>query len=290
MMERMSATRPDVFGYTNYREYLRDTYDHLKRTKPQFSYRYFARLAGFSLPNYLKLVMDGERNLTSRSIWQFAKALKLGRNEREFFGRLVQMNQARSEDERNDHYRALSAARGYLRIKDIERDRYEYYSNWYVVPIRELVATRGFREEPEWIARQLEPRITASQARKALELMLRLGLLLRGEDGRLTQADPVLSTGKEVRDLAVRNFHRAMIERAGEALERFPIDQRQVSSLTVPMTRERAEQIAQKLHEVRRMLFEAMCEPDPDASPDAVYQLNFQLFPLTRAAPEEDSS
>ena len=151
----MDDPAPNLYTYTNYRRYLGDTYTYLKRTMPQFSYRYFARKAGFAAPNYLKLIIDGDRNLTPTSIRQFAKALKLDRSQREFFHHLVLMNQAKTEVERNDHYQALSRLGGYIEVKRIERDQYAYYSNWFVAPIRELVDTPGFREEPEWIAQQL---------------------------------------------------------------------------------------------------------------------------------------
>ena len=49
---------------------------YLKATKPQFSYRYFSRVAGFSSPNFLKLVAEGQRNLSPKSIAKFAKKLR----------------------------------------------------------------------------------------------------------------------------------------------------------------------------------------------------------------------
>lgn len=273
---------PEVFVYTNYREFLRDTYAFRKRTQPRFSHRFFSRLAGFSSPNFLKLVMDGQRNLTASSIARFARAFGMNRAQREFFTNLVSMNQADSEAERNEYYRRLSNARRYLEVKEIERDQYDYYSTWYVPPIRELVAVDGFSEDPAWIARHLAPPITPRQAASALALLARLKLTGRDERGRLIQSDPMLTTGPEVQSLAVRNFHRAMIRRAEEALDRFPLDQRQVSGLTVAMSRARADRIAKRLHEIRRTLFEAMCEIDPGDPHEAVFQLNLQLFPLTR--------
>ncbi|MEK6606272.1 MAG: TIGR02147 family protein [Myxococcota bacterium] len=273
---------PDLFAYRSYRAFLRDTYAFLKATKPQFSHRYFARQAGFAAPNYLKLVMDGRRNLTPSSILRFAKALRLDRAQREFFTHLVLMEQARSEGERNLHYDRLSHMKSYLRVRRLERDEYDYYSTWYAPPIRELVAVEGFREEPAWIARQLEPAITPAQAADSLDLLLRLDLLRRDGDGRLVQADAVLSTGPEVKSLAVRNFHRAMIQRAEEALDRLPVEERHASSLTVAMSRARAAQIVARVHELRRMLLEAMCACDAGEAREAVYQLNIQLFPLTR--------
>ncbi len=54
-----------IFTYTDYRAFLHDAYTHAKATNPAFSYRYFAKKAGFSSPNFLKLVIDGVYNLIS---------------------------------------------------------------------------------------------------------------------------------------------------------------------------------------------------------------------------------
>lgn len=276
------AAAPDVFRYVDYRVYLREMYAYLKRTKPQFSYRFFARQAGFSSPNFLKLVIDGKRNLTPASIASFARALRQNAAQRDYFSNLVLMNQATSTDERNQHYLRLSRARGYLQVRRIERDQYDYYTTWYAPPIRELIAVEGFREDPAWIAAQLVPAITAAQATRVLKLLERLRLIRRDADGRLVQCAEMISTGPEVKGLAVRNFHRAMIRRAEEALDRFPVDQRHASGLTVSMSAERAARITEKLHELRRMLFELMCEPCEGDIATAVYQLNLQLFPVTQ--------
>ena len=89
--------RPSLFEYENYRSFLKDYFTFSKQQLPQFSYRYFAQKAGFRSPNFLKLVMDGKRNLSSQSIEQFSKAFKLSSIESEFFSYLVHFNQ--SEDD-----------------------------------------------------------------------------------------------------------------------------------------------------------------------------------------------
>ena len=54
---------PSVYEYLDYRQFLRDHFAASKKAKPQYSFRYFSRRAGLSSSNFLKLVMDGKRNL-----------------------------------------------------------------------------------------------------------------------------------------------------------------------------------------------------------------------------------
>src|SRR3569832_712791 len=95
---------PDVLQYSNYRTYLADYYEFKKAQSPIFSHRYFALKAGLSSPNYLKLVMDGKRNLTKKSQMKFATALGLKGLRVEFFENLVFFNQADALSERNAYY------------------------------------------------------------------------------------------------------------------------------------------------------------------------------------------
>src|SRR3989338_9919808 len=89
--------KPNIFEYDNYRSFLKDLYALLKQEKSAFSFRFFSRQAGFRSPNFLKLVMEGKRNLSPESIEKFAKGLKLNKNEADFFRRLVLLNQATTD-------------------------------------------------------------------------------------------------------------------------------------------------------------------------------------------------
>ncbi|MCB9620237.1 MAG: TIGR02147 family protein, partial [Sandaracinus sp.] len=46
----------DVYGYLDYRAYLRDFYETKKAAGRGFSFRSFSKRAGLKSPNYLKLV------------------------------------------------------------------------------------------------------------------------------------------------------------------------------------------------------------------------------------------
>ena len=160
-----------MFEYMDYRELLRDVYDHMKRHSKKFSYRYFAQRADVGSPSYLKLVMDGQRNLSADMARSFARALEFNKQESKFFVNLVLMNQAKTTEDRAYYYEEITQIPKYRQTHKLERIHYDYYSRWYCVPIRELVAHQDFREDPAWIAKQLRPAITEKQAAEALELL-----------------------------------------------------------------------------------------------------------------------
>ena len=267
----------NVYEYLDYRDFLRDAYADLKQRQRGFSYRWFARRAGMSSPNFLKLVIDGQRNLTTQSAEQFATALGLNHRETEFFRELVAFNQASTAAEKNEHFERIGVHRRHRAVKRVERDAFEYFSKWYYPAIRELVCCEGFSEDPEWIARQLRPRITTAQARRALDVLVNLGLLERDDDGALVQGEPLLSTGPEVRSLAVGNFHRQMMKRAADAIETVDREKREISGTTVALTPEGFEMFKAKIQQLRAELLELSAE---QTGPTRVVQFNFQAFPL----------
>ncbi|MEZ4362520.1 MAG: TIGR02147 family protein [Kofleriaceae bacterium] len=267
----------DVFSYLSYRTFLRDAYLDLKEKQRGFSYRWFSKRAGLSSPNFLKLVMDGKRNLSPRGAEAFATALGLVGREASFFRELVDFEQAETAADKNRAWDRLSSYHGHRQVHSLERHQFEYLSKWWHPAIRELVAIPGFRDDPEWIARQLRPTITAAQARAAMELLATLGMIVREPDGKVRQAEQLISTGPEVRSLAAGNFHRQMLTRAAESIELIERTERDVSALTVALSRKSFQLVKERLTQLRSELMDLASR---EGNPDRVIQVNFQAFPL----------
>lgn len=267
----------DVFRYRDYREFLSAFYAHKKPNG--LSYRAFARAAGLGAPNYLKLVIEGKRNLSSEMAERFAAACRLNGEATEYFKILVAFNQAKRDDERNQLHERLTRFARFRSSQRLDLAQKEYHSTWYIPAIRELVACPGFEEEPAWIAATLMPPITERQAVQALEVLQRLGLLERDESGRLVQVSRAVSTGHETRGLYLRNYHAEMMERAVRAMHDFSAEERHVSALTLSASSATVREVKRRVLEFRRELC-ALCDADPD--PAQIIQLNLQLFPLSR--------
>jgi len=270
--------KPNIFTYLDYRKYLRDLYTEMKSSTKHFSFRFFAKTAGLKSPNYLKLVMDGERNLSQESIRKFCKGLKLRKSEQEFFENLVHMNQSKTDEERNFYYKRLKGSKKYVEAKKIEVDQFEYYSKWYYVAIRELISLPYFKNSPRWITKKLDNKITPKQAREAIELLIRLNFIKKNKDGTLEQIDSSITTGEEVRSLAVANFHRAMLVKAAKSIEETPAKFRDISALTIPVSEETLKEVKKRIQEFRKELHAYIASQNHY---DAVYQFNFQFFNLS---------
>ena len=90
-----------IFEFMDYREFLQSSFEEKKRRHEFYSYRLFSQKAGFKSPNYLKLVINGERNLTKESVFKVAKAFDLNKKETDYFENLVFLNQSKTLDDKN---------------------------------------------------------------------------------------------------------------------------------------------------------------------------------------------
>lgn len=274
---RRSRAPVDVFRFRDYREFLAAFYAHAKAAGS--SYRGFARAAGLGAPNYLKLVIDGKRNLSKEMAGRFAAACRLNAESTEYFELLVAFNQADNDAERNVLHERLSRFARFRSAQRIDVAQHEYHASWFIPVVRELVSCPGFVEDAAWIAAQLEPAISEKEAMHALDVLERLGLLERGDHGQLVQASRAVTTGQQASGLHIRNYHAEVLQRAVRAMHEIPAEDRYISALTLSGSAATWAEVMRRVIAFRQELV-ALCDADP--APSRVIQLNLQLFPLTR--------
>lgn len=273
---RMEA--PDLYSYLDYRRFLRDWFGWKKENNPKYSHRLFARRAGQRSPSLLLLVIDGRRNLTTATTAAFAAAMDLRPEERTFFGRLVDLDQAETEELRAEALSdVLSTRRWFREARQVDDASVRYFQSWWFPAIHELANREDFRPDPGWIASALVPPIQPGQAAEALQALLDLGLLARTGDGPPRPTDQSVVTPHEVAEQAFLRYHGGMLDRAREAVDRFDQGERHLLGLTMAVPESMLPELKGRLNELQRELL-ALCDRAPK---ERVYQLEIALFPLS---------
>jgi uncharacterized protein (TIGR02147 family) len=287
-MKDPPAARPDVARYTSYRAYLRDMIEHFRATR-RWSFAVFAREAGFKSKSFLKLVADGNRNLSDASLAPMGKGLGLNASEQSVFEALVRLEQATADLERNAAWTELQRLTRRDPERRLEGREFEAYSRWYPIVIRELATAGELRDDPSWIGRRLRPKVRPESVTTALKMLESVGLLARTEAGELVATEATLTTGPEVQSLAIRNFHRAMLELAASALDDVPQGDRNVTALTLPLTRDQYDQVCELIGEFRRRILDLWSAAAPGARDQEreIYQLSLALFPVTQKVKDD---
>lgn len=274
-----------IYGYTNYRKYLLDFYE-LKKAGPRgYSYRNFAKSAGFSSPNIMKLVIEGKRNLSFESIPKVIQALALSGPMGEYFNALVLMNQAQTDAEKEVHFMTLQKLIPHSRKRDLNAEGLKYLSHWLHATLREMAQFPDFKDDPYWIARRLVFPVSIGEIGQALQFLIEEKFIEKTPEGFKTGDIMVLSSD-EVRSLAIRNYHRQMLELARQSLENLPLESREFGALTLNIPESALPELKNKLKTIRKDLHEwslQILENSGEGSPgEAVTQINFQMFPLSR--------
>ena len=274
--DQNKSTSPDIFNYYDYRRFLNDLVTHERQRSPVFSHRYIVQKAGFKSPTALKHVIDGKRNLSLEAANRFATALKIEGIPRHYFLTLVLFNQSESLAEQEKYLNELLELKRAENPSRLNEDRFEVLSQWYHLPIREIVDLPDYKNSAKWIARVLCPQITPFEASQSLLLLKRLGLVTK-VDGKLQPAERTIATEPQVHSVKAIEFHRQMIQRGAEAIVRFKSDEREISGTTLRISRQDAANVKMLLREFRKKML-ALAVNSSDA--DQIYQLNFQFFPL----------
>jgi uncharacterized protein (TIGR02147 family) len=143
----MSMTSVNIFNYLDYRIFLQDLYKALKLLSNGFSYRSFARDANLASASYLKLVMDGKRNLTEDSVEKFVTGLGLKNEEAEYFRVLVKFNQSHTASEKSRNYRLIQELRGEILGQTTSQFPEEQFWSRYFALFFDKVAEQGHTPE-----------------------------------------------------------------------------------------------------------------------------------------------
>jgi uncharacterized protein (TIGR02147 family) len=266
-----------VYDYLEYREFLKDRYAYLKSTDKKYSQRYFMQKLGVKSTGFFAELLSGKRNLNRQNILSFIKILKLDHDEAGYFENLVYFNQSRSIQDK-DHWLLKMMESSKVNSKILNRDVYEYFSKWYFAAIRELLFFCKKAIKPQEIADRLCPPISGDEAEKALALLERLALIERMPDGSFRQKDTVISTGDLIHSVEIANYQLQTIELAKQALDAISIAQRDISTLTMSISKDAFEKIVDILKKTKQDIIKVTQQ---DCDEDRVYQLNMQFFPLT---------
>jgi uncharacterized protein (TIGR02147 family) len=266
--------------YLDYRAYLQALYQAAKAELGSYSYLLFADDLGFSKTNVLHLIIKGKRPLSAKAAEKIAAVLELKASDRKYFLDLVNYQNSDDSVEREQIFQEMVELKA-KKLKTAETlvDQLEFFTEWYHSAIYELSFTHMFDHDPKTLAGLLQPKIRPEQARKSLELLIRMGLLKAEAGGYLKPQHSRITTGDEIASLAITRYHQKMIDLGKESLTNIPADLRDVSSISISIPEHMIPQLKQELSAFRKKILAMAAAGE---SPNSVYQMNIQLFPLTR--------
>ncbi len=290
------APGPVLAEYTDFRQYLKDVYEHKRATEStglrSYSYSTFSAAADIKSPNYLKLIIEGRRNLSEDMTVRFAKALRLGRDEISEFKALVRYGQATQPIERNHFLKELADLRA---RRELDRGRIDQRS-WDKVPswigwvLYAMADQRGVEFDAEQLLRLFRLKASTDDIRDSMRKLFESGELIRNEaSGEVTKPREMIEAPQDLPVALIRKLQAELIYLGIESLFNDSPKDREFGALTMALTQEEFEQVRFDVRQLRKRLHKDVSVKRKSSKGDRVYQLNIQLFPVTeRAKRHED--
>ncbi|MES2746072.1 MAG: TIGR02147 family protein [Bdellovibrionota bacterium] len=278
-MAKLKLIAPSVTRFLDPIEYLEALFKSVKGQEKSYSYLEFAEDLGFSRTNIVHLILRGKRPLSIKSGEKIAEILAWKGLERRYWLNLVAYHDSTDENERDHLMSEIVEIKG-REVSAVPhlKDQLEFFTEWYHAILFEFANLASFTEDPKTLGAMLEPRIRPEQAKRSLALLETLGFLVR-VDGKLRPVVSNLSTGDEIASLSVVRYHQNMIDLGKRSLTAIDSDQRDISSISFACPESLVPELKRAISGFRKQI---LALADQCSDKDLVYQLNLQLFPVTR--------
>lgn len=274
-----------VIEYEDYRSFMNDYYRWKKQTSA-FSWRDFTKKGGFTSPNYMKLVCEGKSGLSKTGVERAADAMDLVGAEREYFRLLVKFGQAKKDADKKAAYTEMKEIASAHKVRVLEGESMSFYESWKFPVLRELAPMMP-GAKPLDIARACGNAFSAEEVRNALAFLTRAKFLKKTADNVYEQVDRSLQMSVAAMPVLVREMHKEMASFAKDAVEKYPVDERNFTGVTMGIDDEDYAEILKELEKCRKRIISIA---SAKKGGNRVYRLNMQLFPLTDKVQKQESS
>lgn len=267
-----------VYDYVIYRDYIRDYYKEQKKINSKFSYQSFANKAGFSTKTFIPKVIKGEKKLAQRSMSLIIKAMNLNKREATYFETIVNFNDAKDIYQKEYYLNYLHSLKKKSTIILNYIDEFHYFSKWYHVVVYELLSFIDWKGDYVILGKSVKPSITKIQARKAVELLIKLGLIKKESSGKYVQTGQ-MKLDSSFKSFAIKRFQESVLEMGVRILKR-DYDKQCIQTITRGVSLSKLPFIIEEMEKFKKKIIEIV---ESSNLKEEVIQLNCQLFSVSNS-------
>lgn len=265
-----------IYDAVSATKYLQDEFERRVRKNSRYSLRAFARSLNVNAAE-LSQVFRGTRRLSWKSAIRVSKAMGLTPAESKHLMNLLQNEKGKRIgldlviDEQID-----------LNASPVDPAEFAKLGDWYHFAILNLIETKGFEWNATYIARRLG--LAASEARIAMETLERSGMVqIQVNHGRKQgrSAKAFWEVGTQIPSESIRRYHRQCLQKAIDALDAVPMDQREYRSVGIVVGTEDLPKLKAEVKHFTDLLMQRFDRKGKNH----VYQIQVAIFPLTKESP-----
>lgn len=279
---------PNLSEYMDFRLFLSDWYlykrELTKKDLRPYSFAMFSAAANIKSPNYLKMIIEGQRNLSEDMILKFAKALGLHKEQADEFRLLVLFGQATDPAERNFFLKELSEFRVMLKLRsgEIDKKMMDKVPGWIGWILYSMLDQEGVEFKAEKIRDLLRGKASVDEIQEAMKTLIKSGEVTQDDiTGKLTKTRNLIDSPEDIPVALVRKLQSQLMYLGLESLYQDSPAEREFGSLTLSLTKSEFEELKFKLRQMRKQVNKDNSIRRMNTLGERVYQLNLQLFPVT---------
>ena len=242
-----------------------------------FSWREFCKSAGFTSPNFLKLVCMGQSKLSKVKVGDVAKAMGLVGDDADYFREMVTFCNAEKDEAKKAALLEMQRIALEHKVRVVDSDAFQYYESWKYPVLRELAPMMP-GASPRDLADTCKEHVSAEEVRDVLNFLVKAGFLKKDGEKVYSQTEQIVIGSKEALPIAIRAMHKEMANMAARAVDRYSASERHFTGVTLCVNQEASERIAKELDACCRKVL-AIANEYSDQ--DQVCRINFQFFPVT---------
>lgn len=276
----MSEKKINVFDYQSIQQLLHDLLSHLSQAHPnEDSTQLLTDKLGLQNKETVQHWLQGTLALEVSDIELLAKYMHLNSVETFYLKAMVafQKNEA-FEDAVADFSNETSlvhenSKKEYLKA---EISDFEVISHWKYTVILASTNLTGLHATEENIVKLLSKYFGSYEVKQAINRLVSIGLLLN-QSGVLVATHKKVSSKDEHCNLGTKLYHKSTCQLAADKIDSTPLDQREMQSYTLNISKNKVELAKKLIKEFRQNFIDEVSFGD---DVDEVYQLNMHFFPL----------
>lgn len=284
----VECKEPQLGDYLNYRDFLRAFYlykrEMTKGNRRQYNYSFFSAAADIRSPNYLKMIIEGQRNLSEEMAFKFARAMQMNKENMDEFVLMVLYSQETDPVLRNQYLKSLSDFRlqKALRQGVIDRKYLDKVPNWIGWILYSLLDQEGAQFTASALRQLLRNKASETEIQNALNKLIDSGeFVLDAETGEIKKGR---KQGDGTDDIPVDLIRRLQTQLMSLGLESLFQDspmEREFGTLTLSLTKKEFEELRFQLRKFRKQIHKDNSIQRMNEKGERVYQMNLQLYPVT---------
>jgi uncharacterized protein (TIGR02147 family) len=267
-----------LMSQKGYRTYFRELLASRCAQNPAYSLRAFAKNLDIA-PSFLSALMNGKKSLSQEKALSLTYKLGLEGRERDFFLKLVEYESHDNPVLKDRISQDLQSLNFQWESQDLSLEFFKIISDWPHVAILEALNLSDFQSTPAELAELLG--ISIFEVNSFIDRLKRCELIEETEEGTFRKTRSNNRVESSIPNAALRNFHRQMLQKALESLERQSPQEKIVASETFAVDVDKLTELndltEEYLTKVNRLV-------QRSKKKNAVYHLGVQCFRLAKIA------